>query len=70
VREGDVKIPITSDTSKKGNNEYLWISSKVHPANAEKCWGYLCHEYECGWFIMATKEGEECDQHMKIIMKT
>ncbi len=62
-------IPITSDQSKKDNENYLWIQSSEHPNNAGKVWGYLGHEYECGWFIFATKEGEALEQHMKIILK-
>ena len=63
-------IPITSDKRYKDNNNYLWIQSTEHPKNQGKVWGYLGHEYECGWFLMATEEGEQLEQHMKIILKT
>ena len=56
--------------SKKDDNDYLWIESSEHPDNDGKIWGYLMHDKECGWFIMATPEGEFLKTHMKIVMKT
>jgi len=67
----DIKIPMmTNEKAEFDNPSDTKLAFQVEIEDKKiNHWGYLCYEKMCGWYLEATREGEQSPNGLRICFK-